>query len=112
MKSTKTILAAAIVIAGFASFGCGSDVAGGVSLADAYEECNLLEMISEGEPLSESAFNVGLIQAEAFRDDGGSQTSYINQKLTLCNDNEIEPIEAAREQCVVCFIAIAAVVWN
>ena len=29
MKSTKTILAVAIVIAGFASFGCGSDVDGG-----------------------------------------------------------------------------------
>ncbi len=109
MKSTKTILAAAIVIAGCASFGCGSDVAGGISLADAREECNAFEMLSEGESLSDSEFNAVVIQAEAFRDDGGLQTSYINQMLTLCNENE--PEGATRDQCKVCIIAIAAVVW-
>ncbi len=109
MKSTKTILAVAIVIAGIASVGCGSDVAGSVSLADARDECNLYQNLSIGEPLSEGEFNVLFITAESLRDDGTSKSTFITAAFTSCRDNE--PIEAAREQCVVCFTTVAAVVW-
>ena len=111
MKSTKTLLAVVVVVGGIASCGCGSDVAGGVSLADAFDECNLFEMLDTGEPLSDGLFNAVVILAEAFRDDGGSKSFYIIEGIDTCGEPEVAGTDAARTQCVVCITAIAAVVW-
>ena len=108
MKSTKTVLAVAIVIACFAPFGCGSDVSGGVSLADARDECNSFQILSIGERLSESEFNAIIITAESLRDDGVLQSAFITAAFGSCSANEIG---TAREQCFVCFTAVAAAVW-
>ena len=109
MKSTNTVLAVAIVIAGFASFGCGSDVSSGVSIADARDECNLFQILSTGEPLPESEFNASIILAEALRDDGVLESAFILAVSGSCRANA--PIGAVRNQCVVCTTAVAAAVW-
>lgn len=89
--------------------GCGSDVAGGVTIADAREECNLLEIIGTGEPASESLLDALFIQAEAFRDDDGiSASTYINSKSSGCFDN---PSNEVVNQCLACVAAVAAAVW-
>ena len=108
MKSTKTILAVAIVIAGFASLGCGSDVSGGVSIADAREECNLFEILATGQPASDAVIDVLFIEAEAARDDGLLQSVYIEIKINRCRENEIG---ASLDQCFVCLTSVAAAVW-
>lgn len=111
MRTMKTILAAVIVVAvaGIVSFGCGSDVASGISLADAREECNLFELIAEGRPLSDGLFNAVVIQAESFRDEGVTQRAYINGFIALCADDPDS--DAERDQCFACWTSIAAVVW-
>ena len=106
MKFTKTILAVAIVIAGFASVGCGSDVSGGVSIADAREDCILFGNLTEG--FLESLVDALFIEAESFRDDGLSESAYILRKVDLCRANFTEDVVSP---CVVCFTSIAAVVW-
>ncbi len=108
MKSTKTVLAVAIVIAGFASFGCGSDVAGGVSLTDARAECDLFQTLADGEPLSDGEFNTWIIEAEAQRDSGISELTFLQSTQASCT---VAPTTAVRSQCLVCAAAITAAVY-
>ena len=106
MKSTKTVLAVAIVIAGFVSFGCGSDVAGGVSIADARETCD--EAVG-GSGLTDSEFNTVIIQWEAVRDDGFSELIALQSANARCI--EVETSTEDELQCIECVTAVVSAVW-
>ena len=109
------LFACSIVLALFVGCGNGVNVAGGtnvsggVTLADAYDDCNLYQILSLGRLLTESEFNVGIIDAEAFRDDGGSKSAHISRSFDACI--EVESDVRARDQCFVCWTNIAAAVW-
>lgn len=108
MKSTKTVLAVAGLIAGIVSFGCGSNLSGGVSLADARTECDLFQTLADGEPLSDGEFNTWIIEAEAIRDSGTSELIFLQSTQNTCN---VAPTTTVRSQCLVCAAAITAAVY-
>ena len=91
--------------------GCGSDISGGVTIADAREECNAFQIMATGQSLSEGLFDAIIISAEASRDAGQSKNCYINQTSDACVTPSGGDSQASKEQCLVCFTAIAAVVW-
>ncbi len=109
MKSTKTVLAVAIVIAGIVLFGCGSDVSSGVTLADARAECDSFETLVTGAPLTNSEFNTVIIFAESDRDAGFSQSDFILDFAAICVANTSPT--AVTDQCIVCYTTVSAAVW-
>ena len=103
------LLACSIVLALFV--GCGSDVSGGVSLADAREECSLFQLLATGTNASESILDAFFINAESLRDDGFSKSAYLASLNARCLDINVAPTAAALDQCIICIADVAAVVW-
>ena len=110
MKSTKTILAVAIVIAGATSCGCGgSDVAGQVDLAGARATCDSAQRVFEGRPFTDDEFNTLVITAEVARDEGTSQFTFLRATNIVCVDANETDEETAL--CIQCWTAVSAAVW-
>ena len=112
MKSTKTVLAVAILIAGATSCGCGggSDVAGQVDLAGARATCDLANRASsEGRAFTDGEFNTLVIQIEAARDAGTTQFVYLQAAVIGCTDSTTTTEDA--NLCIECLTAVSAAVW-
>lgn len=62
-----------------------------------------------GDPLADSEFNTLVIQTESVRDSGTSEFGLIGAVNSACAEGT--PTTEEKSRCVVCFTAIAAVVW-
>ena len=86
MKSTKTVLAVAIVIAGIGSFGCGgTDVAGQVDIAGVRRACDAFYTLFNGEPLTDSEFDMLIVGMEEFKDLGVPQSLAMQNAIFICD---------------------------
>ena len=89
--------------------GCGSNVAGTISRAEAFGDCNSFSVLGWGAPLTQDVFDTMLIVAEALRDSGDSRADFLLYAFDPCAEPGYSP--AAASQCAVCMTSIAAVVW-
>ena len=89
--------------------GCGTNVAGTVRRAQAYEDCDSYWVSSGEGTLPQDRFDSMLMIAEASRVDGNSRAEFLEDALPTC-DVPGYP-EDVVEQCMVCTASIAAVVW-
>lgn len=84
---------------------CGSNLAGGVTLAQARAIC------LEWDPSSTNAvFETLIISMEALRDNGTTEVEYLSFVADYCNN----PLNALFDLsgCTACLVQSAAVVWN
>ena len=84
--------------------GCGTNVAGGVSLAQARSTC----LDWDRTPDAAADFGSLVLIAEARRDDGDTQSSYLAAVSTVCEGR----LGSDLSGCLACFAQVGAAVWN
>ena len=89
--------------------GCGSNVGGGVTLAQARTTCVTWEN-ADGTTvaIANAAFNSLVITAEAVRDSGITEFGYLSIGASGCDD----PLQIDPAGCFACITQIAAAVYD
>ncbi len=86
--------------------GCGTNLAGGVSLAQARSTCLAWDSSAEAGAFLDSL----ILVAEAARDSGSTEADFLAAFLTPCSDPLVTGPDFAG--CTSCITQIAAAVWN
>ena len=105
MRQIVCLVAGLIVVAGCGT-NVGTNVAGGISLAEARATCLAWDTSPEG-PTNFEGF---ILIAEAFRDDGLREPFYLIGAFETCVNLVDDGFDQAG--CEACLIRIGAVVYN
>lgn len=89
--------------------GCPTNVVPTTTRAEAKQACDLMEVLAGGIP-SEALFDGFILEAEAWEEDGVTETEYLLIKQELCR--QTSATETVRNQCFVCVSGVADYVWN
>lgn len=81
--------------------GCGTNVAGGVSLAQARATCLAWDRTVD----AGANFDSTVLLAEALRDDGTSEREFLGAVIS-------DGCQAGDSGCISCITQVAAAVWN
>ena len=107
MKSTKTVLAVAIVIVGFASFGCPDPT--DPDDRDARAECDAASVRAGEKPLTDPEFDLHVMSVETLRDGGSPKDVTLQTIDAFCTRNMFTPDQEAA--CLECWTAIIECVY-